>query len=231
MFSLWSLYALVYDSISLLRPYRQMVEDVLEGVGRMEDGLDAGCGTGQVTRALEMRFPEARLFGLDATPAMLARARARCRRAAIHTGDLDQPLPYPDGCFDRVVCTNVLYALPRPSFTLREFFRVLKPGGRLVLATPRGQVRMTSLVRHHLAGGPRAWGLFLLLLPSLLLVIGFNLIIQARAKRRVYHFLERHQLETLLAALEFEQISLRETYAGQDWLAVAERGKNRSSKV
>ena len=223
MFSIWGLYAFVYDSISQLRPYREMVRDVLEAVGSMEDGLDAGCGTGQVTRALELRFPEARLFGLDATPAMLARARARCQRAAIHAGDLDQALPYPDGCFDRVVCSNVLYALPRPEFTLSEFARVLRPGGQLVLATPREQVRMTSLVRHHLAGGPAAWAQFLVLLPALLLVIGFNLIIQARARKRVYHFLKRDQLEGLLANSGLSLVSLGETYASQDWLAVARR--------
>lgn len=223
MFSLWGLYASVYDSICLLRPYQEMVRDLLGKVETMEEGLDAGCGTGQVTRALELRFPTARLFGLDTTPAMLARARARCQRAAIHEGNLDLPLPYPDTSFDRVICSNVLYALPRPAFTLGEFARVLRPGGRLVLATPREQVRISALVGYHLAGGPRAWGLFLLLLPALLLVIGFNLVIQARARSQVYHFLTREQLTRLLEESGFELFSLDETYAGVDWLAVARR--------
>lgn len=223
MFSLWDLYATVYDSICLLRPYQEMVRDLLGKVGAMEEGLDAGCGTGQVTRALELQFPGARLFGLDTTPAMLARARSRCQRAAIHEGNLDAPLPYPDASFDRIVCSNVLYALPRPAFTLNEFARVLRPGGRLVLATPREQVRFSALVAHHLAGGPRAWALFFLLLPALLVVIGFNLVIKARARAQVYHFLSQEQLTGLLQQSGLELSSLDRTYAGVDWLAVARR--------
>ncbi|MEW6278538.1 MAG: class I SAM-dependent methyltransferase, partial [Candidatus Eremiobacterota bacterium] len=183
--------------------------------------LDAGCGTGCITRALEQAFPDARILALDAAPAMLARARGRCRRSEFHTGNLDEPLPFADGAVDRIVCSNVLYSLPRPDFTLGEFQRVLRPGGKLVLATPIAQFRLWELVRHHLRGGPAAWGLFCLVLPSLLLVVLCNALILSRARARVYHFFDRDELEGLLRGAGFQVERFGRTYADQDWLVVA----------
>ena len=48
--------------------------------------------------------------------------------------DLKVPLPLADGAFDRVLCHNVLEVLPDPDALVAEAIRVLRPGGRLVLA-------------------------------------------------------------------------------------------------
>jgi SAM-dependent methyltransferase len=48
--------------------------------------------------------------------------------------DLKSPLPLADASFDRVLCHNVLEVLPDPDAPLAEAIRVLRPGGRLVLA-------------------------------------------------------------------------------------------------
>ena len=45
-------------------------------------------------------------------------------------------LPYKDGCFDLVICNNVLEHIPTPDKALGEVFRCLKPGGRLFLVVP-----------------------------------------------------------------------------------------------
>jgi PAS domain S-box-containing protein len=54
-------------------------------------------------------------------------------RSSLMVGDLDQPLPYRDGQFDRIVCNLTLSFLRDPMGTLREFMRVLAPSGRLVV--------------------------------------------------------------------------------------------------
>jgi SAM-dependent methyltransferase/alpha-beta hydrolase superfamily lysophospholipase len=55
-------------------------------------------------------------------------------RSALMAGDLDQPLPFRDGQFDRIVCNLTLSFLRDPVSTLRELMRTLTPGGRLVVS-------------------------------------------------------------------------------------------------
>ncbi len=66
--------------------------------------------------------------------------------------DLNRPLPFEDGAFDAVACVEGIEHLERPVDALREFRRVLKPGGTLVLTTPnvlhlgsRGRMLLTGL--------------------------------------------------------------------------------------
>lgn len=95
--------------------------------------LDVGCGTG----AMLERFGRSgcELFGLDASPGMLARARQRLgSRAELRPGSADE-LPFEDARFDLVSFTMVLHELPLSVRTaaVREALRVLRPGGRLLV--------------------------------------------------------------------------------------------------
>jgi ubiquinone/menaquinone biosynthesis C-methylase UbiE len=104
-----------------------------------ESVLDVGCGTGTLAIAAKRRVGEAgSVHGIDASPAMVARASHKARKAnvdvAFGTG-LAESLPFPDGSFDVVLSTVMLHHLPRDSrpLSLAEMRRVLKPGGRLLL--------------------------------------------------------------------------------------------------
>lgn len=91
------------------------------------------CGTG---RNLPFYPPGIRLTGIDLTPAMLtvARARARDLDMTVHLLEGDaQALPLADASFDTVVCTLALNAIPDDRAALAEMYRVLRPGGRLLL--------------------------------------------------------------------------------------------------
>ena len=95
--------------------------------------LDAGCGAGPLFEALRERG--AIVSGFDASAKMLELARKRLGDgAALQVADIGAPLPFPDGAFDDVVAALVLHYLQDWSAPLAEIRRVLKPGGRLIMA-------------------------------------------------------------------------------------------------
>ena len=77
-----------------------------------------------------------RLTGIDLTPAMLAVADSRARDLGMDVelveGDA-QALPFADSSFDTAVCTLALNAIPDDRAAIAEMYRVLRPGGRLLL--------------------------------------------------------------------------------------------------
>ena len=99
--------------------------------------LDAGCGDGRYCRAILRRADsDALIAAFDISQAMLRRAHRRLKsdRISYASADLTR-LPYPDQFFDAMVCGWVIEHLPDPRPALREFFRVLRPGGKLLLMT------------------------------------------------------------------------------------------------
>lgn len=160
----WDVYSRFYDSIYHLMPYRQLLWDTYQAL-ELESGmrvLDAGCGTGNLELFIsEKPHPPIEMHGLDFSPAMLSRARHKCRDldfATFSWCDLNRPLPYPDASFDRIVSVNVLYALERRDDTMRELLRVLKPEGRIVLTTPLPEFSIGPLITDHLRRIRNIWG-------------------------------------------------------------------------
>jgi SAM-dependent methyltransferase len=107
------------------------------GVQRDELVLDVGCGTGVV--AITAAGLGARVSGLDLTPDLLEHARtnqkiAGCGQVDWTEGDAEN-LPYEDAAFDVVVSQFGHMFAPRPEVAVSEMRRVLKPGGRIALAT------------------------------------------------------------------------------------------------
>jgi ubiquinone/menaquinone biosynthesis C-methylase UbiE len=95
--------------------------------------LDAGCGSGPIAAALRDRG--AAVTGFDRSAKMLELARRRLGTDAdLRVADLGRPLPYPDGAFDDVIVSLVLHYLEDWTAPLAELRRVLRPGGRLILA-------------------------------------------------------------------------------------------------
>jgi SAM-dependent methyltransferase len=95
--------------------------------------LDAGCGSGPLSAALRDRG--AILTGFDASAGMLELARQRLGPDAdLQVADLASPLPFPDGAFDDVIACLVLHYLEDWTAPLAELRRVLRPGGRLIVA-------------------------------------------------------------------------------------------------
>jgi len=99
--------------------------------------LDIACGTGIVARVASERFALANVVGVDLSPDMLAVARAVAPAIDWRVGSADA-LPLRDGeRFDVVVCQQGLQFFPDKQAAASEMLRVLKPGGRLAIATWR----------------------------------------------------------------------------------------------
>ncbi|WP_089102987.1 class I SAM-dependent methyltransferase [Streptomyces hyaluromycini] len=99
---------------------------------RPADVLDLGCGTGSLSLlAAEQGH---RVTGVDSSPAMVERARAKLagRDAVFLLGDAAAP-PVGERLFDTVLVRHVLWTLPDPARVLRHWRGLLRPGGRFVL--------------------------------------------------------------------------------------------------
>jgi SAM-dependent methyltransferase len=95
--------------------------------------LDAGCGSGPLSAALRDRG--AIVTSFDSSAKMLELARRRLGQDAdLRLADLGSALPFGDGAFDDVIACLVLHYLQDWTAPLAELRRVLKPGGRLIVA-------------------------------------------------------------------------------------------------
>ena len=92
--------------------------------------LEVGAGTGELWRQVD--HSTARLTLVDSSPAMCARLR-EIPGAQVEQCDAAK-LPFPDASFDAVIANHMLYHVDDPAAVIREFARVLRPGGRLAVA-------------------------------------------------------------------------------------------------
>lgn len=96
--------------------------------------LDAGCGPG--LHSVELAARGASVTGLDSSAGLVAEARKVLGPdTPLHVADLAEPLPLPDNAFDAILGSLVMHYLEDWVPTLREFHRVLVPGGRFVMST------------------------------------------------------------------------------------------------
>lgn len=121
--------------------------------------LDLGCGTGQLAARIHRERPGTRVVGCDFSPGMLAQAWARSRDPWWVRGDAGR-LPFVDGVFDAVVSTEAFHWFPDQSGALAEMRRVLRPGGRLLLALVNPRFALTGRALYaasRVVGEPFYW--------------------------------------------------------------------------
>jgi len=115
--------------------YGKLVETLAET--RDRSLLDVGCGGGQAAIRMKERYPHLRLTGIDLSEGMIAgaRQRARSKGLAIQFEVAGaQALPFPDASFEVVYSFGSAKHWPDPLKGLGECWRVLRPGGDLLVA-------------------------------------------------------------------------------------------------
>ncbi len=124
----------VEDQMWYFQSLHQRVIDGLRLGGRaLPEGrfLDAGCGTGGFIKRLARAFPDRPVDGIDFSP--LACQLAQERTAAdIRVASITE-LPFADESYAALTALDVVVQVEDPGLAIREFFRVLRPGGRVVI--------------------------------------------------------------------------------------------------
>jgi SAM-dependent methyltransferase len=144
---IWSTYVL---EASLAR-----VDSLLGPTRHFRTILDVGCGYGPAWAELEHRFRPELLIAVDLDPAAVERAALRlpgCHgRVQLAVGDATK-LDLPDASVSLVFCHQTLHHVTDQRSALREFRRVLEPGGVLVLVEScrnfTTSLRVRALFRH-----------------------------------------------------------------------------------
>jgi len=145
-----------------LAPAADVVLDAV-GAGPGARILDVACGTGNVAAAAGPRG--ARVVGVDAAAALLARARERAPQAEFLLGEAGA-LPVADGSFDAAVSVFGVIFAPDPAAAAAELARAVRPGGRVALTSwvpegaiaTAGRLLMTALPRGDVGADPPRWG-------------------------------------------------------------------------
>jgi ubiquinone/menaquinone biosynthesis C-methylase UbiE len=148
-----------YDLLVWLVTHRRdrAFREQLIGWARLSAGesvLDIGCGTGSLAIVAKRQVGESgKVCGVDASPAMVARARSKAATSGVDVSfevAVVESLPFPDARFDVVLSTLMLHHLPRQlrQQCLREVRRVLKPQGRLLIVDFGRPQRKSGLIAH-----------------------------------------------------------------------------------
>ena len=125
-----------YDTVAQLQ--RDIADQLMQWLPPQVDGnlLDLGCGTGYAAPYLRQRYPQAPLLHLDLAHGMLSYAREQRPVAGAHylCGDAEE-LPLAESSIDLIWSSLAVQWCEQPERLMDELKRVLKPGGRCMLAT------------------------------------------------------------------------------------------------
>lgn len=228
--------------------------DVPEGPVQI---LDAGCGNGAFLKFVSQFLnrsasehgnpPRLRYVGVDFVHEALQHARRShwpvgqeatqggvskvppswFTSMAFVQADLNQPLPFRDGQFARIVSNLVIGYLDDPTQTLRELIRVLSPSGKLVITNLKPHSDLTQVYRNfvRVSQGEQV------IEEGRQLLNNSGKIRQAESDG-FFRFFDKSELETVLRTCGLVDFAVHATFANQAWVAVATkssaRGVNRS---
>lgn len=211
-------YGVVYDRIfERFKPYRNLEEEIRElidtGVGAADRRsvriLDFGCGPGSFAFTLaEAGFC---VVGLDPYAAVVDVAREKRRYLRLSNltftqADLAAGGGFRDAEFDQVISIHSLYVHPAPQRVLQEAWRVLKPGGHLVVVNHARRVGLRSSFRElwRREGLRSAARALLWLVP--------NAVFEATRKPGGPHYWDETEFSARLRDIGFTVLTARRTF-------------------
>jgi len=147
-----------YEQVSLDRQFAHGKKLVAKlGIASGERALDVGSGTGLLAEHVaRIVGPSGAVVGVDPLPLRIEIARRKARaNLSFQVGSADSLHAFADQSFDVVYLNAVFHWLPEKLTPLREFYRVLKPGGRLGITTgSREHPNTIQVVRQRVLSRP-----------------------------------------------------------------------------
>lgn len=216
----WSKYMSVYDVMDRAAPYKELINNILRS-GKFEKNqlvLDAGSGTGLISIAIKKSG--ARVISVDNSHTAMALHKKKDVEAEFVVSDLRHKLPFSNDYFDRVVCILTLHVLSPHDreAVITEFFRVLKPGGIVVLVNPSVHFNSFRIFTEHVRSAFKTLGwwkaiyeIFLFVIP-ITKMFYYNFILEFGGNS--YNYLELNEQCTYLKEAGFGSVSeTKEIYA------------------
>ena len=123
------------DQAGIYKMCKKDYPDVLAELEKEDftDLLDCGCGTAPMLSLLKEKYPDKRYTGIDLTPKMIEVAKSKKMDGVnLVVGDCEN-LPFEENSFDAVICSQSFHHYPNVQDFFNSVYRVLRPGGRLVL--------------------------------------------------------------------------------------------------
>jgi len=132
--------------------------------------------------------------------------------------DLGAPLCFRDGTFDKICCNLVLSYVPNDKYALKEMWRVLRPGGRLVTTSLKPYADLSEVYRAflHMAETDKE-------IEDARHLLANAGMIKAREVEGLYNFYPREHIESLLSQLGAGKISVTVAFSNQVYVGFAEK--------
>ncbi|MCM8803620.1 MAG: methyltransferase domain-containing protein, partial [Candidatus Omnitrophica bacterium] len=223
----WANYFRVYDVLNLLIPYQELLDTICDelGIKKGEKILEAGCGTGNLAIKIKERGGD--VIGLDNCKEALEIYKKKDPNAKTVLADLREKLPFPDNYFDKIASNNTLYIIPKEKQldTLKEFYRILKPGGKIIIANPREKSKIYKIYTVGVKSNFKKEGVIstfkklFRFLPETIKIFYYNHLLNKECL-----FLSEEELNELLKTAGFKKLSNEKlVYANQNILLSAEK--------
>lgn len=192
---LWGLYAFVYDGLVYFYPYQKLQELIVAAADpqKGERIVDLGCGTGNTSLRLASMEPGADLVAVDSSQNMLKRAekKLKSKNATVKKDDATSFLAKQESsAFDKIILTNVLYALSDRDAFWEELLRVLRADGTVII-TNSDKPGSRAIIKEHLNHAPR----LSLLRPKLLAVFIVDYFISELSKTGQFSFISEDTIK------------------------------------
>jgi ubiquinone/menaquinone biosynthesis C-methylase UbiE len=225
----WEKYFRTYDVLNEAIPYQKLMEDLLRACEAKKEDLifDAGSGTGNL--CIRLKKCGSKPVGFDFSEKAISIHLSKDQDAEVYFGDLTEALPFPNNYFDKIVSNNVLFTIDNNARlnVIRELHRILKVGGKLVIANVHARFNPLIIFRDHLKQSIISKGILETAkdVPKKIFAISkmfyYSYWIIRENRNGKYHFMQENEQRNLLIEAGFKNVKdTVKTYSNQSYLDI-----------